>query len=118
MAVSESYRVYVLEQLRILGSVTAKAMFGGVGLYYGGIFFGLIDDDTVYLKVDDSNRAEFERAGSSAFRPYGDESYSMNYYEVPADVLEDQLTLRDWAEKAVAVARRSSTARRNRPRSS
>jgi len=75
MAVSDSYRVYVLEQLQVVGTVTAKAMFGGVGLYRDGMFFGLIDDDTVYLKVDDSNRADFERAGSRPFQPYGEDSY-------------------------------------------
>jgi DNA transformation protein and related proteins len=118
MAVSDSYRSYVLDQLQVMGSVKAKKMFGGVGLYHGGVFFGLIADDTVYLKVDESNRAEFEIAGSGAFRPYGNESYSMSYYEVPADVLENPATLRVWGDKAVAVARRSATAKRKRPRSS
>jgi DNA transformation protein len=118
MAVSDSYKVYVLEQLQVVGTVTAKAMFGGVGLYQHGMFFGLIDDDTVYLKVDDSNRAEFERAGSRPFQPYGEGSYSMKYYELPADVLEDRSTLREWVLKAVAVARKSAIARKKPPRSS
>jgi DNA transformation protein len=118
MAVSESYKAYVLEQLQIVGPVIAKSMFGGVGLYHQGMFFGLIADDTLYLKVDDSNRKEFERAGARPFRPYGDDSYSMGYYEVPADALEDRSTLRDWVHKAVAVARRNATANRKRPQSS
>jgi len=117
MAVSDSYKVYVLEQLQVVGPVVAKAMFGGVGLYREGMFFGLIDDDTVYLKVDDSNRAEFQRAGSRPFQPYGDDSYPMKYYELPADVLEDRSTLCEWVLKAVAVARNSATARKKRPRS-
>ena len=64
-------------------------MFGGVGLYCQGLFFALIDDDTLYLKVDDATRPEFERLGIQPFRPYGDESQGMQYYELPADVLED-----------------------------
>ena len=37
MAVSDSYKVYVLEQLQVVGPVVAKAMFGGVGLYREGL---------------------------------------------------------------------------------
>jgi DNA transformation protein and related proteins len=113
MAVTDSYKTYVLEQLQGLGSVAARLMFGGVGLYHEGRFFALIDDDTLYFKVDDSNRQDYERAGSTAFRPYGD-SYSMHYYEVPADVLDDRPALRDWALKALAVARSSATAKKKR----
>ena len=116
MAVSPSYRAYVLEQLQVIGNVTAKAMFGGVGLYSQSRFFGLIADDTLYLKVDDGNRGDYERVGAGPFRPYGDESYSMHYYELPAEVLEDRSELRVWAEKAVAAARRKSAGRRKRPR--
>jgi DNA transformation protein and related proteins len=118
MTVSDSYKAYVLEQLQIIGPVTAKTMFGGIGLYRAGSFFGLIDDDALYFKVDDSTREDFEDAGCQPFRPYGEGSYSMQYYEVPADVLEDRSVLRNWAENAVAVARKSATAKKKRPRPS
>ncbi len=118
MAVSQSYRIYVLEQLQVVGPIAAKPMFGGIGLYHERTFFGLIDDDTVYLKVDESTRTEFERAGSRPFRPYGEDSYSMQYYELPADVLEDRSKLEEWARKALAVARSSTPAKRKRRRSS
>jgi DNA transformation protein and related proteins len=68
-------------------------------------------DDTVFFKMDDSNRADFERTGSRSFRPYGEDMYAMSYYELPADVLENRQVLCQWAEKAVAVARRSATAK-------
>ena len=38
-------------------------MFGGVGLYHRGVFFGIIAGDTLYLKVDDTSRREYESAG-------------------------------------------------------
>jgi uncharacterized protein (TIGR02453 family) len=106
MSVSESYRDYVLEQLGCMGQVTAKNMFGGVGLYLDGLFFALIANDTLYFKVDGTNRPDYEAAGMGPFRPYGDKSYAMKYYEVPVEVLEDRETLRLWANKALAVARR------------
>jgi DNA transformation protein len=115
MSVSDGYKTFILEQLQVAGSVTARRMFGGIGLYLGGTFFGLIDDDVLYFKVDDSTRADFERSGSPPFRPYGDDSYSTQYYGVPADVLEDQSSLKEWTDKAVAAARRSA-ARKNKPR--
>ena len=104
MPVSKEYLEYVLDQLRCIGSVFAKRMFGAVGLYFDGLFFGLIASDVLYFKVDDSTRKEYERAGSGAFSPYGEASTSMGYYEVPVDVLEDVDKLRQWAREAVAVA--------------
>lgn len=107
MAVSPSYRAYVLEQLTGSEPVTARAMFGGVGLYCQGLFFALIDDDTVYLKVDDVTRSEFERLGSAPFRPYGDESPTMQYYELPAGILEDREAVRPWIARGLEAARRA-----------
>lgn len=108
MPVTPSYRTFVLEQLSRLGPVSARAMFGGLGLYHDGLFFGLVDDDTLYLKVDDNTRGDYEAAGMSPFRPSADEGPSLGYYEVPGDVLEDRGTLREWAAKAVEVARRKA----------
>ena len=105
MPVSQSYRTFVLEQLERVAPVTARAMFGGVGIYSDGLFFALMDDDTLYFKVDDSNRADFEAAGMGPFMPFGDASHVMQYYEVPGELLEDTDRLRPWMEKAVAVAR-------------
>lgn len=106
MAVSAEFRDFVLEQLRAVAPVTSKAMFGGVGLYSQGLFFALIADDVLYFKADDSNRADFEAAGAKQFAPYGDDQYSMNYYELPPDVLEDEEQLRVWMRKSLDVARR------------
>src|SRR5438093_6905944 len=97
MPVSAEYLDYVADQLSCIGEVNAKRMFGGVGLYYDGRFFGLIAGDLLYFKVDDENRHAYISAGSKPFQPYGDESYSMGYYEVPVDVLEDVDQLRQWA---------------------
>jgi DNA transformation protein len=103
VTVSQEYRQFVLEQLNRVAAVTARNMFGGVGIYSNGMMFALIDDDTLYLKVDDTNRGEFEAAGSGAFDPYGD-GRVMQYYELPADALEDVDALRSWIDKAIAVA--------------
>ncbi|MEO6524994.1 MAG: TfoX/Sxy family protein [Gemmatimonadaceae bacterium] len=108
MSVSPGFQTFVLDQLRrAIPSVRARRMFGGVGLYGDDLFFALIDDDIVYLKVDDSTRAEYESRGLAQFRPPGVNAPSMNYYQLPEDLLEDPDALRIWAEQAVAVARRA-----------
>jgi len=101
MAVSESYREFVLEQLGRVAPVTAKRMFGGVGIYSQGLFFALIADDRLYFKVDNSTRPDFERLGMEPFRPFGED---LGYYEVPADVVEDAELLEPGMRKAIAVA--------------
>jgi DNA transformation protein len=106
MAVSSGFIQFVLDQLQGLGPVHARRMFGGVGLYFEDLFFGLIADDVVYLKVDESTRERYEAARAEPFRPYGQGSYSMSYYEVPLKVLEDRDEIKTWARKAVSVAGR------------
>src|SRR5262245_57284793 len=113
MPVKTQYLAWVLEQLAGVSALRSRRMFGGVGLYSGERFFGLIDDDVLYLKVDDSNRAEFLARGCHPFQPFKDKpEYSMSYYDVPADVLEDADELSRWALKSIAVSATSTTARR------
>jgi DNA transformation protein and related proteins len=112
MPVSSSFRTFIVDQLsRVAERVRTRAMFGGVGIYAGERFFALIADDTLYLKVDASNRGDFEARGMGPFRPYGERGAGLRYYQVPADVLEDPEALRPWVEKAIAVAGR----KRHRP---
>ena len=104
LSVSQEYQDYVIDQLSTVGSIQSKHMFGGVGLYADGIFFALIANDILYQKVDDTNRRDYESAGMDAFRPYPDKTRSMQYFEVPVEVLEDQQELNAWARKSIAVA--------------
>jgi len=112
--VSADFREFVLEQLGRVVAIEWKRMFGGVGLYAGETFFALIDDDLLYFKVGDENRAEFEAAGARAFSPYHDGRSSLSYYELPVEVLEDTDALRAWTEKSVAAAQRAAASKRKR----
>jgi DNA transformation protein len=105
MRVSDGFREFVLDQLAAVPDLRPRQMFGGVGLYSGEVFFGILAADVLYFKVDDANRSEYEAAGSSAFRPYADRPMTMSYYRVPVAVLEDASALATWAERALAVAR-------------
>jgi DNA transformation protein len=106
--VTDGFVAFVLEQLEPIGAITSKRMFGGVGLYAGDLFFALVAGDVLYLKVDDSMRGALESAGARPFQPYPDRPRgggSMQYFSVPAAVLEDGDALIAWATRSVTVAR-------------
>jgi DNA transformation protein len=116
---SASFEQFVLDQLADLGPVTSRKMFGGVGLYCGNDFFGIIARNELYLKVDDKTRREYEGLGMHAFKPYRDRPSTMRYWCVPIGVLESAPEVVKWARKAVAVAAasRGRTGRRRSGRS-
>lgn len=90
----------MLDQLDGLEDVTCRPMFGGHGLYSGKSFFGIVYKERLFFRVTDATRSEYERRGMQPFRPNPNQSLQ-RYYEVPADVLEDRVTLVDWARKAI-----------------
>jgi DNA transformation protein len=106
LKVSDVFRQFVLDQFEELGEVVARSMFGGVGLYRRGVFFGIIARDTLFLKVDDENRIDYERARTKPFKPYAHRSGTMEYFEVPVSVLESASELAAWARKSIAAAER------------
>ena len=59
----------------------------------------------LYFKVDDTNRADYEAAGTGPFVFTSERGQStMSYYEVPADILENKEKMSQWALKALDVA--------------
>ena len=118
MAVQRQYLDYVLEQLGGLGAVRFRRMFGGVGLYSADLFFGLIDDDTLFFKTDESNAAPYQSRNMPRFMPPSDRPLGpFGYHQVPADIIEDAELLAAWARQSVAVAA-ASRARKSRPKKS
>ena len=103
---------HVVDMLEPLGPVSARRMFGGYGIYLDGMMFALVADDTLYLKVDDESRSEFEAAGLEPFRySKKGKTYGMSYHAAPEDALENAELLRDWARRAVDAAMRAARAK-------
>jgi DNA transformation protein len=107
MAVSASFRAYLLEQLGQIRPVTTRPMFGGMTFFAEGRAFALVAEETLYFKVDDTNRPDFVAAGMGPFLPFGDPDKPMQYYQLPEEVLEDTEELAVWMAKAIAVAARA-----------
>ena len=114
MAVSKSYKEYVVDQHGKLGYVTVKKMFGGAGIYFNGQIFGLLANDVLYFKVDNSNKSDYERAGMKPFQPFDDKPMVMPYYEVPIDILEDRELLAEWAKKSLLASRNNTKPKKKR----
>jgi DNA transformation protein len=113
---SEAFATFVLDQLGELDELTSRRMFGGVGLYCRGLFFGLIArGDILYLRVGEQNRREIAQAGAKRFRPYANRPGSMRYFAVPLDILESPLDVTRWARGAIAAAQ-ASAQEKPRPR--
>jgi DNA transformation protein len=64
--------------------------------------FALIAEDSLYFKVDESNRAMYEKAESQPF-PQG-----ISYWEVPAEILEDKNRLGEWAKISMDIAQKKA----------
>jgi DNA transformation protein len=113
MAVRPQFLAYVLEQLSGLSGLHTNRMFGAAGLYSDGVFFGLIDDDTLFFKTGESNIARYRERNMPRFMPFPDRARTaFGYHQVPADVVEDAEELVTWARQSVVVA----GAAKSRPR--
>ena len=96
---------YLLELMQPLGSVSAKAMFGGYGIYIDDLMFALVADDVLYLKTGSGNLADFEQRGLKPFSyQRNGKTYNMSYSEAPAEVLDDADAMRLWANSAIDAA--------------
>jgi len=114
LKVSDGFRAFVLDQFEELGGVVPRPMFGGIGLYYDGVFFGIVAGDVLYLKVDERTRGDYISEGMRPFRPYEHRSGTMQYYAVPPAILESPLELASWAKRAIQVAARAARSTRRK----
>ncbi|MBV6458577.1 MAG: hypothetical protein HONBIEJF_01709 [Fimbriimonadaceae bacterium] len=111
MAFSPEYRAEVEDKLSAVIPIRTKAMFGGVGIYADDLFFALIAEDKLYLKVSDLNRSDYESAGMKPFYPF-DEPKPMHYWELPPGVIDQPEELKVWVDKAVEVAAQAKRKKR------
>ena len=109
---SREFANHISDLLSPLGPVTAKGMFGGFGIYLDGLMFGLIAHDVVYFKADSLSKAPYEAAGMSPFKPWEHKPMTMPYWEVPADVLDDEDDVRAWGRAAFEAALRNRKAKK------
>jgi DNA transformation protein len=114
MVVANPLVAHALELLSALGTVRARRMFGGHGLYVDDRFIALIADDTLFLKADDQACAAFAQAGCRPFTYTGSTGQRtvMAYWSAPDDAMESPAQMLPWARLAMASALRATAAKR------
>ena len=106
---------HVVEMLQPLGDVSARAMFGGWGVYCDGLMFALVANDELYLKGDDQTQAEYAAASMAPFiyeNPKATKRVEMSYYAATAEAMDDSSELLQWARKGLAAAARGADAKK------
>lgn len=59
MASHPDFVEYVSEQLREAGAIRSRKMFGEYGLYCDDVFFAVICDDQLFVKITPQGKAAF-----------------------------------------------------------
>lgn len=103
----DSAREWVEEVLGKLPELSVRRLFGGAGVYSEDTIFGILYDQRLYLKTDAQTRPAFVERGCDALRARSGAVLTA-YYEVPAEVLDDEDELLRWARLALGVAHRGA----------
>jgi DNA transformation protein len=110
---TRDFVAHVLEMMRPTAPATARAMFGGHGVYVDGCIVGIVAEDELFLKTDAATQPQFEALGLEPFRySKADRSvYAMAYHRAPDEALESPAAMREWLQRALGAALRRSAAR-------
>jgi DNA transformation protein and related proteins len=116
MVASDSFAEFLREQFAPLGHVTMRRMFGKTGVFCDGLMLGMVRDDTLYLRVDDDNRAAFQEAQSFPPLNYGKKGRTIDlaFWRAPERLFDEPDEFLAWARTALAAARRVAS-KRERP---
>ena len=98
------------------GTVIARRMFGGLGLFAGDVMIGIVIKDRNYLKTDENTREAFvaEGAGPFVYAKRTGQEISLSYYEIPDRLYDEPEEFAEWVRRAHEVAERSPSVQRKR----
>lgn len=113
MVASASFADFIRDQLRPLGHVTLRRMFGATGVFCDGVMLAIVSDDTLYFRVDDGNRAAFAEARASPPLDYVKQGkrIELAFWRAPERLFDEPDELVAWARLALAAARRVAVRR-------
>ena len=113
MVASADFVEFIEEQLAPLGLISTRRMFGKTGVFLGGVMFGMVADNVLYVRVDDLNRATFKEAEAYPPLSYAKqgETIDLAFWRVPERLMDEPDELVAWARAALASARRVAATR-------
>jgi DNA transformation protein and related proteins len=105
---SVNFTDYLHDVFSRFAPIQIKRMFGGHGLFRDGLMFGLVADDTLYLKADGQSLEHFQALGLGPFEYQRLGTVArLAYYRAPEAVLEDRDEARLWGMRAFEAALRA-----------
>jgi DNA transformation protein and related proteins len=108
MVASPEYAEFLRDQLAPLGRITMRRMFGKSGVFCDGVMISMVADNSLYLRVDDGNRAIFEEARSSPPLNYAKkgELIDLSFWRLPDRLFDEPDELLKWTCAALGAAKR------------
>lgn len=104
MATTPEFADQICRQIGRYHPIRSRKMFGGIGIFSeesGNMFALISSDDNVYMKVDQTNRAEYEQTGAAQF-------HRMPYFQLDEAIInEDDERLRILVQQSAEVAARA-----------
>ena len=109
MASVNEFMRHMADVFSAFGPLEVRRMFAGHGLFREGLMFALVYDETLYLKVDDENLADFISRGLPQFE-YQRQGrlVGLSYYRAPESMLDDRAQAAAWARRAWEAALRAN----------
>jgi DNA transformation protein len=113
VAASDSFAEFLREQLAPLGRITMRRMFGKTGVFCDGFMLGMVRDNTLYLRVDDDNRAAFKEAEHFPPLNYAKQggTIDLSFWRTPERLFDEPDELVAWGRAALGAARRVAAKR-------
>lgn len=117
MVASPDFAEYLREQMAPLGRIAMRRMFGKTGVFCEGVMLGMVTENTLYLRVDDQNRATFKEAESFPPLTYQKQGRTIDlaFWRVPGRLMDEPDELIVWARAALAAAHRVAASRARTP---
>lgn len=114
MVASDGFAAFLQEQLAPFGRLVFRRMFGKTGVFRDGVMFGIVSDDTLYLRVDDQNRADFDEVSGMPPLAYqkGGRMIDLSFWPIPDRLLDEPDALLTWVRSAQGAARRVAAERK------
>ena len=101
---------YIVHDLFVYTSdVSARAMFGGYGVYRSGVMFALVAEGELYFKINEEQKQTYQEIGSVPFM-YEKEgkSFEMSYWKIGEEIQENSELFRELAEQSYELALKKS----------
>ena len=118
MGISREQAIFLEDLFAVLPGSSVRRMFGGAGIFRGGLMYALsLDEGRIALKADDATIPAFRAEGMEEWTyPHKGGKKSMGYWYMPERLFDDEDERREWARAAFEAAIRADAKKPARQR--